>query len=200
MKRLIPFLSLLAVSIAAQAQERTHHGLYLSMGLGSVSGSIYGNDNSGKTITVDGPAIGFDFQMGGRIAENLMLHGTISVKSISGPTINSIKVPDNYSFGEAMIGGGLTKYFNHDFFFTGNIGAGNYSFSTTSSSETFSTSKGLSYQFKAGKEWWISKKWALGLSFSYSNTSLTDHSGGGNEQWNSNRYGILLTGSHFKNH
>jgi opacity protein-like surface antigen len=185
------------------AQERTHQGLYLSMGLGSVSGSIYGSDNSGNKLLIDGPAFGFDAQIGGPVAKDLLLHGTISVKTIAGPTINSIKVPDNYSFNEGLLGMGLTKYLQHNFFLTGNVGLGNYSLSETSknsSSGTITSDRGFSYQVKAGKEWWVTSKWALGLAFTYSNTSINSQSGSVSEHWNSSRYGIMLTGTFFRNH
>lgn len=173
------------------------------MGLGSVSGTINGSDNTGNRLLIDGPALGFDFQIGGPIGADLLLHGTISIKSISGPIINGTKVPNNYTFDEGMIGAGLTKYLNHNFFLTGNVGLGNYSLSEnsrSSSSATTTSDRGLSYQVKAGKEWWISGKWALGLAFTYSSTSVNSQSGTVSEHWNSNRYGIMLTGTCFKNH
>ncbi len=187
------------LSLASQAQKKTHHGFYYSIGLGSVSGGIYGSDNSGNKINVDGPAFGLDFQIGGPIKEDLILHGTISAKSISGPTINSVKVPDNYSFGESLLGIGLTKYLNHNFLLSGTIGIGNYSLSQNSSSSSapsISSDRGFSYQAKIGKEWWVSSKWALGAALTYSSTSVNS----AGEQWNSNRFGIMLTGTRFKNH
>ena len=48
-------------------------------------------------------------------------------------------------------------------------------------------------QLKAGKEWWISKRWGLGIAFTYGKTFV--HNGprdGEEEKLNSNRFGILL--------
>jgi hypothetical protein len=58
---------------------------------------------------------------------------------------------------------------------------------------SFSTDRGFSMQLKAGKEWWISKRWGLGVALTYGKTKLTNTPGGGVEElMNSNNFGILF--------
>jgi hypothetical protein len=170
-------------------------GFYLSTSLGAPLGSIHGKDNSGTVLNITGTGGSFDLQIGGSIQSNLFLHATIISKVISGPEINGIKVPDRYSVNETVIGAGLTKYLAQNFFLTGNIGSGK--FTLEDGNQTSSTDNGFSFQIKAGKEWWIAKKWLLGISAQYSQTSLTSNPGGGiEEKWSSGRFGLMLNVSH----
>jgi len=95
--------------------------------------------------------------------------------------------------GEAMFGGGLTYYIMpQNIFLSGSLGIGNFTMMDQKNDQTTSTQRGFSMQLKAGKEWWVSKKWGLGLSVTYGTTSLTNNSGGISEKLNSNRFGILF--------
>lgn len=188
-------LTLLTLSIslivsALMAQERTHSGFYFSGAVGPAWGTTNGYDNQGSTFQVTGTGAEMDFQIGGSITENLILHGTIMAKSVVGPEINGTKISDDYSLSETMFGGGITHYTAKNFFFTGNAGAGKFTFDDGKTS--LSTNKGFSFSLKAGKEWWVSKKLGIGAAFTYGKTKLTNSEGSYTEKWNSNRYGILL--------
>jgi hypothetical protein len=175
------------------AQGSTHKGFYLSMQAGPAWGYINGNTNQQMSIKVEGTGIGFDLQIGGAIQENLILHGVIGIKSIYGPKINDIKISQDYSFDEFIMGVGSTYYLKHNFFLTGNVGLGNFSFSDESTNTSYDTDNGFSYQLKAGKEWWIASRWGLGAALEYGGTRTKDSMNGYEETLQSHRYTIRFT-------
>lgn len=187
MNKLIVFAIVAMYGYTAFAQERTHKGFYLSMALGPAFGTIDAETSLGN-LDISGTGIGFDMQIGAALRENLILHGTIGLKSIYGPAINDVEINDEYSIDEFIMGIGMTHYFSNNFFITGNVGAGNFSFSDDNTS--ISTDDGFSFQLKAGKEWWVSARWGLGVVLEYGTTSLTDTSGGEHDKWNSNRFSV----------
>jgi hypothetical protein len=191
MKKIIFLASFTLLNFFLFAQEdRTHDGFYLSLGLGPLWGTTNGYDNQGNVAEIKGTGAELDLQIGLSVSKNLILHGTLISKAVAGPEINGIKVPNDYSLGETMIGAGITHYTHQNFFFSGSIGSGKFSFSDVETS--VSTKGGFSFLLKAGKEWWVSKKTGLGVAFTYGKTKVSDESGGYTENWNTNRYGVLL--------
>lgn len=176
-----------------------HKGLYLSMSVGPLFGSVT-DDLGTYTMDMSGTGAQFDFKIGGAIKENLILHATLISNSLPGPSIkisgnSSIKASDNLTVGEAMVGGGLTYYIMpSNIFLSGTLGLGNFSIiDTNDNNNNVSTQRGFSMQLKIGKEWWISKKWGLGISLTYGKTNLTNKpSAGIVEKLDSNRFGILF--------
>jgi hypothetical protein len=206
-KTLFLFLFFAAFSLLkAQTQEQVqsiplgyhqHDGFYLSMSIGPVFGKITDDIKDNYKMDFTGTGAQFDFKIGGRIGENLILHASMISSSISGPTISisdrSVKVPDDYSIGETMMGVGVTYYFMpSNFFLSGSLGLGNFSLVSTEDDINVSTKKGFSMQLKVGKEWWISKNWGFGIGLTYGKTNLTNKSDGVEEKMDSNRFGILF--------
>jgi opacity protein-like surface antigen len=190
----VTLLFIAMISWECRAQERTHKGFYLSMQAGPAFGYINGNSNNQTSIEVSGTGVGFDLQIGGALKENLILHGTLGIKSIYGPNINDVSISKDYSFDEFMMGIGTTYYMAKNFFLTGNIGIGNFSFADESTNTTYDTGEGFSYQLKAGKEWWISPRWALGAAVEYSGTRTDDTMNNGYEEsWQSHRFSVRFT-------
>jgi hypothetical protein len=212
-KRLfLAIVIILLTGMHARAQERTHRGLYLSMQFGPAFGSVNGFDPAGERLTISGTGFGFDLLLGGTLTENLVLHGTLSSKLKSAPTINGLKCSECIAFDETFIGAGLTYYLKHNFLISGSIGSGsftlsndfsniNYAFWDSSLPEyctepytTFTTREGFSYQLKAGKEWWVDARWAMGILFEYSSTRVSEpfkdkHT----SPWTSNRFNVRIS-------
>jgi hypothetical protein len=201
--RVTGLLSLLMVisTTVGFAQERTHTGFYLSMQAGPAFGYINGNDNQDNSFKVTGTAMAFDILIGGAVQENLILYGVIGLKSIYGPSIDGFffgqeldgTLNDNYSFDEYLFGGGSTYYLKNNFFVSGTLGMGYFSFMDEVNRTTTDTNYGFSYQIKAGKEWWISSRWALGAALEYGGTRTKDSSMNYEETWQSHRYSVRFT-------
>lgn len=206
MKRLL-LLTVIIIScfqtVNAQEKNHQHTGFFLSMSAGPVFGNITddvtGDVNGDYSMDMSGGGAVFDLKIGGAIQENLIVHATLISQTMAGPTIkmsnnqNSVKATDEITIGEAMFGGGLTYYIMpQNIFFSGSLGLGNFTIMDQKNEQTTSTQRGFSMQLKAGKEWWVSKKWGLGISVTYGKTSLTNKSGGLVEKLDSNRFGILF--------
>lgn len=140
----------------------------------------------------------FDLKIGGAVQENLILHATLVSNSVVGPKITSSGMSQNssndLSIGEAMIGAGMTYYFMPaNIFVSGSAGLGNFTLNDNKNDINISTDRGFSFQLKAGKEWWVSRRWGLGVAVSYMKTMVTNKPGGGTEEkLNSNNFAIVF--------
>lgn len=173
-----------------QAQSKTHHGFYLSVSGGAAQGKVNGYNNSG-VAAISGTGTEFDVQIGGALTSRWIVHGIFTGKYLPSPTINNTKFPDRYSVNESVIGLGVTCYTSRSYFIAGNIGTGYFSFSDSRNKS--STDNGLSFFFKAGREWWLSRHLAAGLALTYGRTKLTDDTDiGTKEKWNSSRFGLVF--------
>lgn len=141
----------------------------------------------------------FDFKIGYALVENIILHATLATKSMYGPEVSSNghseTVSNDISISETMIGGGLTYYIMPvNIFCSGSIGLGNVSIENSEKDVSGSTDKGFAMQLKIGKEWWISRRWGLGLAFAYGRTKLTNNPNNNvKELIDSNNFGIHLS-------
>jgi len=184
----------------ATTGEHEHDGFYLSMGLGFAGGTITDVMTMPSTDTYDfsGAASIVDAKIGGAISPDLILHATFLSTALVGPSVKSknqgsTKASDDLTIGEMMIGLGLTRYFMpSNIFLSGSIGLGHFSVINGSKS-SINTQSGFSYQIKAGKEWWVSPNWGLGLALSLGSTFLTyKPTGNVEEKFSSLRFGLMF--------
>lgn len=186
---------------STETRVRAHKGFYLSMGLGPVFGNINMKSNELGEVTYSGTGAVFDFKIGGAIKENLILHGSLMSSSMAGPEVKtsagSGKSSNNINLGEALIGGGVTYYIMpENILLSGSLGLGNFTVINNDTNVNVSTERGFGMQIKVGKEWFVSKKWGLGLAATYGKTSVNNTPGGGvQEILNSNRFGIMFSAS-----
>ena len=198
---ILVFISTCYAQVNDKAQEigyHRHKGFYLSMSAGpnfpSITSEVIGDYN----LKFTGIGAQFDLKIGGAIKENLILHATLLSNTMSGPKTTSAdgssqKTSNNITLGEAMLGGGITYYFMpSNIFLSGSLGIGNFTVIDDDSETNVSTDRGFSMQLKAGKEWWVSKKWGLGVSLTYGKTNLTNKPSSGDELLRSNNFGILF--------
>ena len=174
---------------------REHKGFFLSMSMGPNFAMIDNDINRQTTERYSGMGPIMDLKIGGAIKEDLILHGTLISNFASGPeiTVNgqSQNTPDDLMIGEDFVGGGVTYYMPSNVFMSGSLGIGSFRIMNTKEETSVSSDNGLGIQLKAGKEWWVSRKWGLGIAFSYSKLKLTNTPGGGlEEHLNSNNFGI----------
>ncbi len=175
-----------------------HKGFYLSLCGGVNFADISAKVENQYDMKFKGAGGVFDFKIGGALKENLILHATLVSKSMSGPEISlsgkSENSSNNLTIGEAMIGAGLTYYvMPTNIFLSASIGLGNFTLINSDNDTSVSTDRGFSMQLKVGKEWWVSKRWGLGVALTYSKSKLTNTPGGGIEEFmNSDNFGILF--------
>lgn len=153
-------------------------------------GNINGYDSNGSGV-ISGTGTEFDIQIGGAVTSRWIIHALFTGKYLSSPTINNVQFSGHYSVNESVVGLGLTRYTHRNFFLTGNVGTGYYSFSDNKNKT--STDNGLSFFFKGGKEWWLSRHLSAGVALTYGHTKLTDRTDiGTKEKWNSSRFGVVV--------
>ena len=179
-----------------------HTGFFLSMSIGPAFGLISDDMKGAVTDRLEfkGTGLQFDIKIGGALRENLILHATMASTAINGAKIKSKnqtgRLNDNMSVNEnMMIGIGLTYYvMPNNIFLSGSAGIGNYTLTDTKNSENnLRTDNGFSMQLKAGKEWWVGKRWGLGIALTYGKTLVNNGPYDGvEEKFNSNRFGILF--------
>ncbi|PZR39525.1 MAG: hypothetical protein DI538_06660 [Azospira oryzae] len=187
---LICFISYYECAAQQVAKLKTHHGVYLSVSGGAMQGKINGYTNTG-VASISGTGTEFDVQVGGALTPRWILHGIFTGKYLSSPTINNTTFPSTYAVNESVIGLGVTRYTHRNYFLAGNIGTGYFSFSDRRSKST--TDNGLSFFFKAGREWWLTRHLAAGLALTYGRTKLINKTDNGTkEKWNSGRFGVVL--------
>lgn len=177
---------------------RKHQGFYLSLSAGPNFAHVNSEVVNLYNIDFKGTGAVFDLKIGGAIKEDVILHAALISKSMSGPEITSNgtsqNTSNNLSIGEAMIGGGMTYYLNpSNIFLSGTIGLGSFTLIDLDNETSVSTDRGFSMQLKVGKEWWVSKKWGLGIAVTYGKCKLVNTPGGGVEEFmDSNNFGILF--------
>jgi hypothetical protein len=54
--------------------------------------------------------------------------------------------------------------------------------------------KGVGFQFRIGKEWWVSEEWGLGIAASYLRASIPEK--GGNDDWAVNNFALTFTATY----
>lgn len=113
----------------------------------------------------------FDFRIGGTVAEDFALHGTLIGDVIEGPktkiTIDGQSASGDAfnSVGFSLVGAGGTKYFApHDIFVSASGGVATFQAESKDGDKGKVRDRGFGLQAKAGKEWWVSPNWALGAS------------------------------------
>jgi hypothetical protein len=195
-------LMLVCSTMMAQSDHepgyQTHDRFFLSMSLGPAWMSINDDITNGPYNNMKMTGVGgiIDFKVGYALNESFILHGdVISVSSgkvdivADGTTLGTIE-GDN-SVGMIMFGGGVTNYFMpNNFFVSGTAGIG--SFNITTGESTSSTERGLGLLLKAGKEWWISSRWGMGVSATFNYTHVNNEADGMQEALSGIAFGVSL--------
>jgi hypothetical protein len=187
-----------SLQLPKQHRGRNHRGFYLSMAPGANLTNVKMNDNDGST-SFKGLGGGWDIKIGGTLKENLIVHATILMHSVYEPKIYDSSIglngtkAEKIDLFESMIGAGITYYTPENFLLSPSIGFGGFTLTDEKKDEDSSSDKGFSFQLKAGKEWWISPRWGIGLAVYYHNTNVLNQKGKADEERiKSNNFGIVL--------
>jgi hypothetical protein len=172
-------LALAAVPALAQGYH-AHDGFYLSAGLAPAWGDINQSVTNGPiTNATFGGTTGLqlDLRIGGTITRNNILSFDLSSRAMVNPTVTvggqSVNPGNNTSVGAAIIGVGFTHYFMPANAFLG-VTLGQGTFTLTSDGNSGSSEKGFGYIIRAGKEWWVGRRWGLGVVAGVSHLSASD--------------------------
>lgn len=171
LQSLLPiFLILVGSSLSTPAQDgfHEHDGFYLSLSPGFGGGDFQETHFIGNsTLEMSGGTSNLDLKIGGTVVRNkLIVSGDfIGVRMLSPKTtVGSFDLGRDDGEGQqGLLGLGVTYYFMPvNLFLSGTLGVGGFTYVT--SDTTYHTDRGPGFQFKVGKEWWVSKNWGLGVS------------------------------------
>jgi hypothetical protein len=161
-----------AAPTSLDKKYRKHTGFYLSFNGGYDFGvnatTKFPDSSTVHDYTFSGSGIQFGFSIGAAVKENLVLFADlISFTDITGPAIKiNDSVPfstnDNLSVDNYVIGAGIMYYFMpYNVFISASIGP---SFTDVSDNSCdYYSGIGFGAEIRAGKEWWVSRRWALGV-------------------------------------
>ena len=156
-------LILLMSVTEAFAGPRDHDGgffLRLSGGLGTAQSEFGDLDLKLSGLTGD-----FDIAIGGVVAPNLALHGTVFGWSATNPDaeVDGMSGELDGSVTVSSIGGGVTYYFMPaNIYVSGSAGIAKLSVETEWG--VGETDFGPSFGITLGKEWWVGSSWGLGIA------------------------------------
>lgn len=171
----------------AGGSPRAHDGgffLRLSAGGAGASTSI----NPGVETKVDGAGGDINFAIGGMVANNLALHGTLLGWTLSEPDleIGGITGTSSEDFSLSGFAAGITYYaMPANIYFSPNIGVG------ILSAGNAETDAGLVLDFTIGKEWWVGGNWGLGLAGAFGYHSIPG--GGVDENWSGTSFALRFS-------
>lgn len=178
------FLAILATAAMAMAESHTHDGFFLNLALGfGYQGFTYDANKSRYDMEAKGVSTELDIKLGGRIATNTLLHATIlgvtNTSEIEIKTKGGSKVGSSSDKSEnlSMLGVGLTYYLPENIFISGSVGFANFNLQDNTDEENNiegATENGIGVQIAAGKEWWVSDNWGLGVSVAFTYGAADD--------------------------
>ena len=178
MKKILALAIMTASFVFAESLPHTHDGFFfnIAMGLGYQSTNfaydsrIYDeNGNNTREFEISGLATDLDLKFGGRIANDLLLHVTLAGATSAGS--EDVGEEDKVKVNLSIFGLGTTYYFLNNYFATASFGMSEFHIDSdiatfTAKAEDIASNLvcGLALQIGAGKEWWVSENWGIGMS------------------------------------
>ena len=192
MKNIFCIVAIASALSFAASEPKTHDGFFLSfaLGMGYQAINFVADDGDNlHSLSESGAATDIDVKIGGRIANNTLLHLTLAGTTKTG-TVGDDDYYDNDDIkaNMSLLGLGVTYYFSGNFFATGSIGISQFhansdvrTFDATvnaSANTPADVNSGFGFQVGGGKEWWVSDNWGIGASaallFGFANTVYDD--------------------------
>jgi hypothetical protein len=157
---------ILNFNVFGQEGYHEHDGFFLRMLYGFGYADLTEEDVLGSDLKYSGFAQDLRFQIGGTVANNLILFGEFGGNVQIDPQMewmNMSATAEDVTVSVFGFGGGLTYYVMPTNFF--------FSLSFLSSQATFEfegttgeSQYGFGMYLMMGKEWWVGKDWGLGVS------------------------------------
>ncbi len=184
------------VAVLAGGSPRAHDGGVFLRLSGGVTGASTSADDGNDKVELTGGGGDLNIAIGGIIANNLALHGTLWGWSIGSPTLklNGDEVDTgNSSISLGAIGGGVTYYaMPINIYLSGSVGLGRLRVEASTGGQARSDS-GIALDATIGKEWWVGDNWGLGLAFAFTYHSIKD--GTADATFSGPSYGLRFSAS-----
>jgi len=173
MKKLLILVALATSLCFAQSEPHAHDGFFLSiaLGMGYQSIDFVVEDWQEETDNKAGLATDIDVKFGGRISYNTLMHLTLAGTTKTGTTDYGKEFGD-VKANMALLGLGVTHYFENNIFITASCGISQFHANSdvtifsamVKNKATQDVNTGFGFQAGGGKEWWVSDNWGIGAS------------------------------------
>lgn len=194
--RLLVFAAGISLPLAAHAAPETHDGFFLRLA-GGYGYATFSEQGDGVEVVLKGAAAGVDLAIGGAVTQNLVAHGTIFGSGVREPTVEidgSEVGMSNASVTASVVGAGLTYYVMPlNLYLSGSLGLAQVS--VEANGMRFDTDNGWGVDLVAGKEWWVSENWGLGIAAQITHASVPDRNpvSGRTYDLTSNSFALLFS-------
>lgn len=152
--------------VSGQYGYHEHDGFFLRMFYGFGYAELVEKDILGSDMTISGAAQALRFQIGGTVAENLIVYGEFGGVMQIEPEIEWMGQSASTSDVTVSVydfGGGITYYLMpSNFYFSLSLLASQAEIENSGSKGT--SEYGFGFNALVGKEWWVSSEWALGIA------------------------------------
>jgi hypothetical protein len=169
-------LALVLVAPGQQARAQTtapepqgwhrHDGVFLRFLAGAGHTSM-STTASGIDARMAGAGYGFGFALGGAVLPNLILFGELLESAAIEPDVDVEGLPPLQAQADAGangVGVGVGYYFGPNLYLTGTLVATRMVSIDDDGDEIGRTKVGPGLSLVAGKEWWVSANWGLGVA------------------------------------
>lgn len=174
-----------------------HDGFFLQMdlGVGAMSSKA---SSGGIDVELSGTAAQFSLVLGGVVAPNFIVGGHLWGVTVSSPDVkvngSSLGSVSDSSIGLSGVGLNLTYYFmpiNIYVSATPSIGV----LTAKQGGNSYDTKNGFAFRLAAGKEWWVSDNWGIGLNLQFAHGSNEDK-GTNPPTWGTNWFGVAFSATY----
>lgn len=217
MKKSLPTFLIVSVllfngfRVAAQAADKRHHdGFYFSFGLGPSLGHIdavntFSYDAKEYISEYSGTPVAFDLRIGGAVKRDWLLTFDMVGRSMTSPQVKTDSgtyvTNDNFTISENTYGVGISRYFMPLNVYVGaTLGTGifvfDYDDGNMENSMTVRSKGGFSWMLRAGKSWYLGRKWGLGFGMAFTRTTTNTVDQGATEDLTSNQFLGTITVSY----
>ena len=189
-----------AAGVHPGARARDARGLYLRLHLGGGFTSVSASDGVGDKVTVSGGSVSLGVAVGGAVAPNLALFGTVFASVATQPNVTESGYGSGTANGNISVGGfgaGVVYYFEpFNLYLSGAIAAVNLQGQDSNGNTTGQTKIGPGFQAMVGKEWWVSTHWGLGVAGELIAATMKDKDNS-NVTWDAGAFSILFSATCF---
>jgi len=184
-------------NVRGQNGYHEHDGFYLRMLYGFGYAELVEKDVLGSDMTISGVAQALRFQIGGTVAENLMLYGEFGGVMQIEPDIEWMGQSASTSDVTVSVydfGGGITYYLMpSNFYFSLSLLASQAEIENSGNKGT--SEYGFGFNAMVGKEWWVDAQWALGVAV-YGYYSTMNDKGGSENEINNFSIGVMFSATY----
>ncbi len=176
--------------LRSQVQDH-EEGFFLRLSAGGGAASTEVTDGA-NTVGFSGSAGDINFAIGGIVASNLALHGTLFGWTITEPDIevNGQTLSTDGDLTLGALGAGVTYYFMPvNIYLSGSVGFGRLEYKQ--GSVEGGSLRGLVFDATVGKEWWVGDSWGLGVALGLGLHSIPEE--GVDDNWSGGSVTLRFT-------